>query len=91
MLCQLSYAHHFVSSGGLEPPTYCLEGSRSVRLSYEELSLCHHIIIGNPKGVKHIHFLGKMVYKSSKLKRATGLLPVTRVHISKNSLLLYYS
>jgi hypothetical protein len=31
---QLSYTHHVARPEGFEPPTRCLEGSRSVRLSY---------------------------------------------------------
>ena len=31
---QLSYIHHMACLEGLEPPTYCLEGSCSIRLSY---------------------------------------------------------
>ena len=35
VLCQLSYIHHIlVRQEGFEPPTYCLEGSCSIHLSY---------------------------------------------------------
>ncbi len=30
---QLSYIHHMACLEGLEPPTYCLEGSCSIQLS----------------------------------------------------------
>ena len=33
---QLLKVFLIVSSGGLEPPTYSLEGCRSIQLSYEE-------------------------------------------------------
>ena len=31
---QLSYTHHMARQKGLEPLTYCLEGSCSIQLSY---------------------------------------------------------
>ena len=31
---QLSYIHHMARQKGLEPLTYCLEGSCSIQLSY---------------------------------------------------------
>ena len=39
VLCQLNYTHHIqfaemARQEGLEPPTYCLEGSCSILLSY---------------------------------------------------------
>ncbi len=37
VLCQLSYTHHMLHLArqeGFEPPTYCLEGSCSILLSY---------------------------------------------------------
>ena len=35
---QLSYIHHMARQKGLEPLTYCLEGSCSIQLSYWRLS-----------------------------------------------------
>ena len=35
---QLSYTHHMARQKGLEPLTYCLEGSCSIQLSYWRLS-----------------------------------------------------
>ena len=35
---QLSYIHHIMARfEGLEPPTYCLEGSCSIQLSYKRI------------------------------------------------------
>ena len=34
---QLSYTHHMARQKGLEPLTYCLEGSCSIQLSYGRL------------------------------------------------------
>ena len=34
---QLSYTHHMARQKGLEPPTYCLEGSCSIQLSYRTI------------------------------------------------------
>ena len=34
---QLSYIHHMARQKGLEPLTYCLEGSCSIQLSYGRL------------------------------------------------------
>ena len=31
---QLGHTHHMARQEGLEPPTYCLEGSCSIQLSY---------------------------------------------------------
>ena len=51
VLCQLNYTHHIYFSvnpcyqlemarqEGLEPPTYCLEGSCSIQLSYWRISM----------------------------------------------------
>ena len=36
---QLSYIHHMARQKGLEPLTYCLEGSCSIQLSYWRISL----------------------------------------------------
>lgn len=36
---QLSYIHHMARQKGLEPLTYCLEGSCSIRLSYWRISI----------------------------------------------------
>ena len=35
---QLSYIHHMARQKGLEPLTYCLEGSCSIHLSYKRIS-----------------------------------------------------
>ncbi len=35
---QLSYIHHMARQKGLEPLTYCLEGSCSIQLSYWRIS-----------------------------------------------------
>ena len=35
---QLSYTHHMARQKGLEPLTYCLEGSCSIQLSYWRIS-----------------------------------------------------
>ena len=46
---QLSYTHHIlVRQEGFEPPTYCLEGSCSIQLSYWRMS-----IMQNPCAVIH--------------------------------------
>ena len=34
---QLSYIHHMARQKGLEPLTYCLEGSCSIQLSYRHM------------------------------------------------------
>ena len=34
---QLSYVHRMAYLGGLEPSTYCLEGSCSIQLSYRRV------------------------------------------------------
>ena len=34
---QLSYIHHMARQKGLEPLTYCLEGSCSIQLSYQRI------------------------------------------------------
>ena len=44
VLCQLNYTHHIqfaemARQEGLEPPTYCLEGSCSIQLSYWRISM----------------------------------------------------
>ena len=36
---QLSYIHHMARQKGLEPLTYCLEGSCSIQLSYWRIEL----------------------------------------------------
>ena len=43
VLCQLNYTHHILlgmaRQEGLEPPTYCLEGSCSIQLSYKRMHI----------------------------------------------------
>ena len=34
---QLGHTHHMARQEGLEPPTYCLEGSCSIQLSYQRI------------------------------------------------------
>ena len=38
---QLSYIHHMARQKGLEPLTYCLEGSCSIQLSYGRILVGH--------------------------------------------------
>ena len=42
---QLSYIHHMARQKGLEPLTYCLEGSCSIHLSYGRTLLSHWVLI----------------------------------------------
>ena len=41
---QLSYIHHMARQKGLEPLTYCLEGSCSIQLSYRRIFLLERVM-----------------------------------------------
>ena len=60
---QLSYTHHIIHLArqeGFEPPTYCLEGSCSILLSYWRISLMPHIWSGRWESNPRIQ-LGRLV------------------------------
>ena len=61
---QLSYTHHIIHLArqeGFEPPTYCLEGSCSILLSYWRISLRPHIWSGRWESNPRIQ-LGRLVF-----------------------------
>ena len=61
---QLSYTHHIIHLArqeGFEPPTYCLEGSCSILLSYWRISLMPHIWSGRWESNPRIQ-LGRLVF-----------------------------
>ena len=90
---QLSYTHHvrMARPEGLEPPTRCLEGSRSIQLSYGRMRADAAVRTDEhySRRVRHVKALriarpGRLTTRATapragkgRMERATGLEPAT--------------